>query len=60
MDITREVLLEKRRACEDAYMQALATANANHGAMQMLDELIAIQDTDEAVKDANSTSSDSN
>ncbi len=42
--LTREQIQQKRMEYEDAYMQHLNTANANHGAMQAMDELLAIVD----------------
>ena len=58
--LTIDDLQRKRAEYFDAYMNALATANANHGAVQALDDLIEALNEKEVVKDANSTSSDSN
>lgn len=41
MDAELRALIEKRRdEYKAVYMEALATANANHGAMQALDDLL--------------------
>lgn len=41
MEITLEYLEAKRREYEAAYMEHLALAHANNGAMQAMQELIA-------------------
>lgn len=50
--ITRDDLLEKRANYERQEQQALADANAAHGAIAAIDDLIAqIDESDKAVKD---------
>ncbi len=41
MEITIEHLQEKRKEYEAGYMEHISLANANHGAMEAIDELIA-------------------
>ena len=50
MNLTRVYLLAKREEYFDAYMDALATANANHGAMQAMEELLARLEREELQK----------
>jgi hypothetical protein len=42
MEITLETLLAKRQDCESAVAQHKALMEANAGAIQILDELIAV------------------
>jgi hypothetical protein len=50
MELTREYLIQKREEYRNAYMNALSTANANHGAMQAVEELLKRLDEPEPVE----------
>lgn len=55
--ITKEQLLEKRYEYERQEQQALANANAAHGAMMAIDSLIAQLSEDEKAVNDDSASS---
>lgn len=57
----KTVIERKRDEYKAVYMESLATANANHGAMQAMDDLLIEIDKTEAKVAANdSTSSNAN